>query len=79
MNRIASLVSLDLAAHLRSDAATWERGARIMSLVHLALLNRGIKLYALFALTTVMEEAEIRILTGNLREVLEEARPLFPS
>ncbi len=78
VNRIASLVSLDLAAHLRSDAAALERGARIMSLVHLALLNRGIKLYALYALTTVMGEAEIRILTGNLREVLEEARPLFP-
>ena len=78
VNRIASLVSLDLAAHVRSDAAALEQGSRIMSLVHLALLNRGIKLYALHALTTVMGEAEIRILTGNLREVLEEARPLFP-
>ncbi len=78
VNRIASLVSLDLAAHVRSDAAALERGSRLMSLVHLALLNRGIKLYALHALTTVMGEAEIRILTGNLREVLEEARPLFP-
>lgn len=77
VNRVASLVSLDLDAQVRSDAAALERDSRIMSLVHLALLNRGIKLYALFALTTVMGEAEIRILTGNLREVLEETRPLF--
>ena len=49
-----------------------------MSLVHLALLNRGIKIYALYALTTVMREAEVRFLTRNLREVLDEARPLFP-
>ena len=49
-----------------------------MSLVHLALLNRGIKVSALYALTTVMGQAEVRILSENLREVLEEARPLFP-
>ena len=78
LNRIASLVSLDLAAHVRSDPQTLRTGARIMSLVHLALLNRGIKVYALYALTTVMGEAEVRTLTDNLREVLAEARPLFP-
>jgi glutamate-1-semialdehyde 2,1-aminomutase len=78
VNRIASLVSLDLSAQVRSDPQTGEKGTRIMSLVHLALLNRGIKVYALYALTTVMGEAEIRILSDNLREVLEEARPLFP-
>jgi glutamate-1-semialdehyde 2,1-aminomutase len=78
VNRIASLVSLDLSAQVRSDPQTGEKGARIMSLVHLALLNRGIKVYALYALTTVMGEAEIRILSDNLREVLEEARPMFP-
>lgn len=78
VNRIASLVSLELAAHVRSDPRTLERGARIMSLVHLALLNRGIKVSALYALTTVMGQAEVRILSENLREVLEEARPLFP-
>ena len=79
VNRIASLISLDLAGHVRSDPQALERGSRIMSLVHLALLNRGIKNYTLYALTTVMGAEEVRTLSDNLREVLEEARPLFPS
>jgi glutamate-1-semialdehyde 2,1-aminomutase len=71
LKRIASLVSLAPAQALQAHPAMSE----VMRLMQLALLNRGIKTYRFFAVSTVMTEAEIEQIAASLQSVLLEFRP----
>ena len=72
VNAIVSLVSLDLP---RQAAADPTAAQEIQRLIHLALLNRGIKATGILAISTVMGAAEIDLLATELRAVLTEFQP----
>ena len=63
MNAIASLVSLNLPRQPAADPTAAAGAKEIQRLIHLALLNRGIKATGILAVSTVMGEAEIDLLT----------------
>ncbi len=75
VSSIASLVSLGPAQAIRTERTATLLMSEVIRLMQLALLNRGIKTYRLFAISTVMSEAEIEQLASALRDVLEELRP----
>ena len=75
VNQMVSLVSPDLPQATSSDPAIRSTAVEVRRLLHLALLNRGIKADGNLAITTVMTEAEIEQLTSTLREVLEDFGP----
>ncbi len=68
---IASLVSLAPAPTLQTHPAMSE----IMRLLQLALLNRGIKIYRFFAISTVMTESDLERMATTFRDVLDEFGP----
>ena len=75
VNAIASLVSLDLPRQPAADPTAAAGAKEVQRLIHLALLNRGIKATGILAVSTVMGEAEIDLLASELRGVLAEFRP----
>jgi hypothetical protein len=58
-----------------ADRSVVEGTSEIFRLLHLALLNRDIKASSIFAISTVMTEAEIERMANVLLEVLGEFRP----
>ena len=66
---------LGLPDRLAADPARARDAREILRLIHLALLNRGVKADGLLAVSTVMTETEIGLLTGVLRDVLDQFQP----
>ena len=75
VNAIVSLVSLDLPRQHAADPIAAAGAKEILRLIHLALLNRGIKATGILAVSTIMGETEIDLLATELRAVLTEFQP----
>lgn len=77
VDQIASLVSFDFWRKAVTDSRTRSTRSEIGRLIHLALLNQGIKTAGLFAISTVTNEKEINQLVTALHIVLREFQPLI--
>ena len=75
VNRMVSLVSLDLPQVASSDPTVRAAALELKRLLSLALLNRGFKADSNLAISTVMTEVELERLTDTLRYVLTEFAP----
>ena len=75
VNRMVSLVKPDLPQANSSDPSVRATAEELRRLLHLALLNRGIKADGNLAISTVMTEVELERLTGTLGDVLAEFAP----
>ena len=77
VNRMVSLVSLDLPQATSSDPTVRAAALELKRLLSMAVLNRGIKADSNLAISTVMTEVELQRLTDTLREILPEFTPVM--